>query len=188
MTDPVATPPQRSRSRHGCMKGCGGCLIALILLAAAAWFGYARYGAPWLETQTARLSERFPALGALVRLKDSLPLQGMTLAGGEMGSRDAADFPADLWLPPSAVDQAFNTAERSALASLMLPGEDAASLAAEIRSEMETRGWSRTPVPDPHNGLALLFEKDGRIVSYLLYPRQDRLQVLIKSYGASATP
>ena len=95
-----------------------------------------------------------------MRLKDSLPLQGVTLTGGEMGSRDAADFPEDIWLPPGAVDRAFNIGERSALAALTLPHDDASKLASAIRTEMEARRWRRTPVRDPHDGVALLFEKD----------------------------
>jgi hypothetical protein len=51
------------------------------------------------------------------------------------------------------------------------------ALAAELRAEMESLGWSRVPVADPPDGTALRFDKqdgsDTRTARYELIPQDN---------------
>lgn len=187
---PAASESRDDTSQPGkrggrcCSLSCAGCLVLLLLLGIGAWFAYARYGAPWLETRAAWLTSRIPSIGTLLELKNSLPLSGVTLEGGELGSRRSEDFPSDVWLPAGAENGLFNTGEVSALAALELPDGDSAQLATRIRSEMSAMGWERIPVHDPQEGVAVLFEKEGRRASYLVHPRGEVLKILVRVIGA----
>jgi hypothetical protein len=150
------------------------------LLVIGAWFGYTRFGAPWLETKASWLTSRIPSIGTLLQLRKSLPLSGVTLEGGELGSREPEDFPPDVWLPGSARNGLFNIGEFSALAALELSRADANQLASRIRDEMSAIGWQRIPVRDPRQGVALLFEKEGRHASYLVHSRDEGVRILVR--------
>lgn len=177
----IREAPQTSpRGARCCSLGCGGCLILLALLTLGAWFGYTRFGSPWLEAKAGGLIERIPPLGTLLNLKDSLPLKGVTLGGGLSGSEDPGDFPTDVWLPADTIDSLVNVGEGSALAAVEVADVEGSQLSGKIRSEMQALGWEWIPVRDPQGGSALLFQKEDRSASYLVYPRGDTLRVVVK--------
>ncbi len=161
------------------MRSCLGCSILILLLGAGLLFAWLRFGSPWVEAQKARLVERFPIVEKVLALKSALPFQGITLEGGATGSTDRADFPADVWLPDKPLDGAFNTTPGMALAVLTLKPIDPAILAARARSEMAARGWQRTPVPDLHDGIALLFERDERIISMKIFAMENDTELWV---------
>ncbi len=160
------------------------------LLALAGWLGYLRYGAPWLEAQKTRLVERFPAVGALLQikgLKDRL-LEGVTVAGGEMGSERREDFPGDVFLPEGDIEALFNTTETTALAVLTYAPAEPAALGAAIRRAIEAAGWQRTPVDDPPDGMRLHFGQDGRTAVYEIVGTAHGVELWVKVSTAPRPP
>lgn len=188
MTEPAVSatqpaPPQQSTQRRGggcCLRSCLGCSVVILILGAGLIFAWLRFGPPWVETQKARLVERFPIIEKVLALKSALPFQGITLTGGETGSTARADFPADVWLPDRPLDGAFNTTPGMALAVLTLTPIDPATLAGQARSEMAARGWQRTPVPDLHDGIALVFERDERITSMKIFAVENGTELWVR--------
>ena len=162
------------------MRGCLGCSVLILLLGAALLFFWLRFGSPWVEAQKTRLVERFPVVGRALALKSALPFQGMRLEGGKTGSPARADFPADVWLPEESVNGVFNTTAEMALAVVTLTPIEPATLAAEARSEMAARGWQRTPVPDLHDGIALVFERDQRFTSMKIFAVDNGTELWVR--------
>lgn len=181
-------PPAGRGSGACCLRGCLGCSFVLVLLGVAVVFGWLHFGWPWLEAQKERLVERFPLARAIPTLGYTLPAGGITLEAGEAGSPDRAHFPADVWLPDDPLDGVFNTTPRLALAILTLPPVDPVRVAAQARSEMAVRGWRRTPVPDPHDGTALLFERDGRRTSMQIFAVEAGTELWVRCSGPEKPP
>lgn len=181
---PVPAPAGRKGGRC-CLRSCGCLLLALLLALLAGWLAYRQYGAPWLDAQKAKLTERFPILTRVAALRQAAnPLRDIHLTGGDIGSTDPADFPTDVWLPDGATAAVFNTTPTVALAVLTLPPIDPAVLAARARTEMAARGWQRSPVPDPEGGIALLFERQDRIVSMQVFELEDASELWIRCDSA----
>jgi hypothetical protein len=172
---------KRSRGGRCCLLGCGAIFLLGVLLLLSGWLGYRRYGAPWIDARKTEITQRFPAVGRFLRLKDALSLDAITFSGGEGGDRSTSGFPSDIWLPEDAESAAFNSTPNSALAALTLPTGETDAVAGRIRQQMSNLGWQRTPVRDPHDGMALLFEKDGRAARYLVFPTDQGLELWVRS-------
>lgn len=176
---------QSSSWRRGgrcCLLGFGGCLVLVALLLATSWWGYRRWGSPWLEAQKAELGERFPALRSVLVIKDSLSIEGLDLRAREVGERQREAFPADVWLPEEALLGAgFNITLSAAQAALTLPAQDATALASRLREQMTILGWQRVPVSDPHDGIVLVFTKDERHARYTIFATDEGLEFWVAS-------
>ena len=178
---PTATPDKpKSRGCRNCAIGCLGMIVMFaVLLAAGGWFGYTRYARPWFLGARARLYETVPQLEAL----EGLALDGMGeglpsgLERDLSGTTDPTAFPADVALPGGRETLATRSGDFGARAVAETRGRTAAALSAELRAEMESLGWSRVPVPDPADGIALRFDKqdgaDARTARYELIPQDS---------------
>lgn len=169
------TPEDGARKkRRGCRCSCLGCLIVSVLFIGglvASWF---LWGQPWLDRQRAMADRAVPGLGVVIDLAlGRAPFLSRSLPTAPKRPGEAADFPADVWLPDSRYDAAYHAGEGTAVAVFDLPARDEAATAAAWRREMSTRGWDRTPVPDPPDGSALLFEREGAHCSIELIPAED---------------
>ena len=162
------------KSGRGCRCSCLGCLLVLVLLIGgliAAWFVW---GQPWLARQRAMVDRAVPGLGVVIDLaRGRAPFVSRSLPTAPKRRGEAADFAADVWLPDSRYGAAYHVGEGTAVAVFDLPAGDEAGSAAAWRREMSARGWHRTPVPDPPDGIALLFEREGARCSIELIPVED---------------
>jgi len=151
-----------ARNRRGCRCFCLGCLLVLVLVSGgliAAWFAW---GQPWLARQRARVDRAVPGLGVVIDLaRGRAPFIVRSLPTAPERIGGASDFPADIWLPDSRFDAAYFVGVGTAVAVFDLAADEEAGTLAAWRREMSARGWHRTPVPDPPDGSALLFEREG---------------------------
>ena len=175
------------------MFGCLGVLIGLTtLVAISGWFGYIHYMRPWFLGARERVYEKVPQLEAL----ENAILEDGDLSGLQRdltGNTDPAAFPADVALPDDPLVLTTRSSEERALAVAETRGRTTAALAAALRSEMQSLGWSRVAVPDPEDGVALRFERgDGagrRIAAYELVPQEnDRVRVWVRVTHPLAAP
>jgi len=137
----------------------------------ASWFLWVQ---PWLARQRALVDRAVPGLEVVIDLaRGRAPFGSRSLPTAPKRHGEAADFPADVWLPDSRYGAAYHAGEGTAVAVFDLPAGDEAGSAAAWRREMSARGWRRTPVPDPPDGSALLFEREGTRCSIELIPVED---------------
>lgn len=187
----VAAPAsQAARPRRGscCLRSCLGCLVLLLLAGGGLLFAWLRFGSPWVESQKTRLVERFPIVEELLTLTSGASFRGITLAGGEIGSTERADLPDDIWIPDGYVSGTFNVMPEQVLAVLTLEPTEPADLAARARSAMAALGWQRKPVPDPHDGVALYFERDDRMTSMQIYALEHGTELWLRQARRTPAP
>lgn len=159
------------RSSRGC---CLGCVLILLMLAGGLIAGWYFWGRPWIARQLALVDHAVPGLGVVVDLaRGHSPFAVRSLPELQKGRGDSTAFPSEVWLPESRYDSAHYSAEGIAVAVFNLPAGDEAASTATWRREMSARGWSRTPVPDPPDGTALLFEREGARCSVELIPAEQ---------------
>lgn len=161
----------------------------LLLLAGgtvAAWF---MWGQPWLARQTALVDRAVPGLGVVINLaRGRSPFAIRGLPGSPEGQGGATAFPSDVWLPDSRFGAAYHASDGVAMAVFNLPAGDEATSTAAWRREMSARGWHRTPVADPHDGAALLFEREGAWCSVELIPIDDDVVRAWLRFGTERDP
>ncbi len=160
--------------RRGCRCFCLGCLLVLLLLAGGTAAGWFLWGQPWLARQVALVNHAVPGLGVVIDLargRAPFAVHGLPESPDVRGG--AAALPPEVWLPDSRYGAAYHAGEGNAVAVFDLPAGDEAGSAAAWRREMSARGWHSTPVPDPPDGSALLFEREGARCSVELIPIDD---------------
>lgn len=176
-----------------CLFGCLGVMIALsIVFAVGGWFGYTRYLRPWFLGMRERVYETVPQLEAL----EQTILGDGDLSGFERnlsGSADPAAFPQDVALPDDPEILTTRSNDLRALAVVETRGRTAVAIVGALRAEMRSLGWSRIPAPDPDDGIALRFERDGdagpRVAAYELVPRENgRVRVWVRVTRGERTP
>lgn len=157
--------------RRGCRCSCLGCLVLLVLLAGGLAAGWLLWGGPWLARQRAAVERAVPGLGVVIDLtRGRAPFAVRGLPESSRGRDIASAMPPDVWLPESRSGAAYHVGDGVAVAVFDLPAGDEAGSAKAWRREMSARGWDRTPVPDPTDGTALLFEREGARCAVELIP------------------
>ena len=146
----------------------------LLLLAGGTVAGWFMWGQPWLARQTALVDRAVPGLGVVINLaRGRSPFAIRGLPDSPEGQGGATAFPSDVWLPDSSFGAAYYASEGVTMAVFNLPVGDEAASTAAWRREMSARAWRRTPVPDPPDGTALLFEREGARCSVELIPAEQ---------------
>lgn len=159
------------KTRRGCWCSCLGCLLVLVLFAGGLAAGWFIWGQPWLARQYAMVDRAVPGLGVVIDLaRGRAPFIARSLPTAPEHRGETSDFPVDVWLPNSRFGAAQNVGEGIAVAVFDLPAGDEAGLAAAWRREMSARGWGPTVVPDPPDGTALRFVREGETCFIELIP------------------
>lgn len=171
-------PVTEQDGARGCRRGsrgcCLGCVLVLLLLAGGAIAAWFYWGRPWIARQLTLVDHAVPGLGVVIDLaRGNSPFAVRSLPDPPRGQGDATAFPPEVWLPDSRYGAAYHFGQGSAVAVFNLPAGDEAASTAAWRREMSERGWRRTPVPDPPDGIALLFENDDAHCSVELIPAEE---------------
>ena len=146
----------------------------IVLLIGGLIAGWFVWGQPWLARQRAMIDRAVPGLGVVIGLaRGRISFVSRSLPTAPEHRGEASDFPDDVWLPDSRYGAAYHVGEGTAVAVFDLPAGDEAGSTAAWRREMSARGWHRTPVLDPPDGSALLFERKGARCSIELIPFED---------------
>ena len=100
-----------------------------------------------------------------------------------------ADFPSDVLVPEGLVLDTSMVVGTNAFIGGTLPGE-LATLAADIEARMKGAGWSPVVAMTSPESSTLLWERDGRSVSYTIEARPEGALGVTISYGfdESAAP
>ena len=174
MSAQVRSEGSSTGKRRGCRCSCLGCLVVLVLLAMGLIAGWFVWGKPWLARQTALVDRAVPGLGVVIDLaRGRSPFAIRGLPNSPDGRDDATAFPPDVWLPDARYGAAYHIDENVATAVFNLPAGDEAASQGAWRREMSARGWRRTPVPDPPDGTALLFDREEARCSVELIPAEQ---------------
>lgn len=190
MTTPTAAPPPAATAatpakKGGCLKGClSGCLVLVvlaILVAAGGWYGWKKWGHPWLERKKHAVEAKLsPAgLGFGSGKGFSLPSSLTPKLPARAGHTTRSAMAKDLWVPKAAGLAAYDTQpDGTSVSVVRVNGKTVLQLVAEARKGMRGHGWKLVHAgKDGKAGTALDFERPGAVARIGLYPRAGAVEV-----------
>ena len=202
MTTPQAAKTPGGGCLKGCLFGCLGLIVVLLVVAGGTWYGWHRWGRPWLANKEQAVARYVPAgllpgvSGGTAGASGASGVAGLLarhLAPGHLapslpsaaGRTRRADLGADLWVPGAAGPAAYDTQPDGASAAVVrVEGQAPSALVTEARRKMKARGWTLVDAGKDGDGTALDFKRPGARARVGVYPRHGAVEVWVSRWAS----